>query len=111
MSEELDRRAARAMGWTETNLYPSWVDEAGGSHWVGGVEGWSPSTDRNDLAELLREVERRELQKEFIDEMSSRAPMLTSQQLRNFEDDWLEPFWYMTADPAIICEAACKVLE
>ena len=113
MSEELDRRAAKAMGWKQIAEEPwFWVDNNGMTVSVGMEDDtWSPSTDRNDLAELLKEVERRGMQKEFIDEMSSRAPMLTSQQLRNFEDDWLEPFWYMTAYPAIICEAACKVLE
>ena len=108
---DLDRRAALAMGWTETDMRPVWKDKFGNSHWVGGVECWSPSTDRNDLAELLREVERRGMQKAFIERMSDRAPMLTAQQLRNFEDDWLEPFWYMTANSAVICEAACEVLE
>ena len=110
MSEELDRRAALAMGWTWGLVgYDSCWHKDGNFKRLGS--SWSPSTDRNDLAELLREVERRGMQKAFIERMSDHAPMLTAQQLRNFEDDWLEPFWYMTAAPAIICEAACKVLE
>ena len=113
MSDELDRRAAKAVGWTQIAEEPwFWVDRNGMSVGIGiDEDSWSPSTDRNDLAELLREVERRGMQKAFIERMSDHAPMLTAQQLRNFEDDWLEPFWYMTADPAIICEAVCEVLE
>ena len=115
MSDELDRRAALAMGWTWIQHTSETFDESDG-HWTaqnGHMERYffSPSTDRNDLSELLREVERRGMQKAFIERMSDHAPMLTAQQLRNFEDDWLEPFWYMTADPAIICEAVCEVLE
>ena len=94
MSDELDRRAALAMGWKETDMRPVWRDKFGNSHWVGGVEGWSPSTDRNDLAELLREVERRGVE---------------------FDLDRIFEFPSIAAtfgiDVAKLCEAACGVLE
>ena len=58
MSEELDRRAALAMGWTWGLVgYDSCWHKDGNFKRLGS--SWSPSTDRNDLAELLREVERR----------------------------------------------------
>ena len=110
MSDELDRRAALAMGIKRhEDYFGEYWESADGKYCE--KEPPHPSADRNDLAELLREVERRGMQKAFIERMSDHAPMLTAQQLRNFEDDWLEPFWYMTADPAIICEAVCEVLE
>ena len=96
MSDELDRRAALAMGWAE-------LSEDKDSHWfirdggelmyIGGCD-WSPSTDRNDLAELLREVERRGLE---------------------FDLDRVFEFPSIAAtfgiDTAKLCEAACEVLE
>ena len=104
MSDELDRRAALAMGWTETDMRPVWKDKFGNSHWVGGVECWSPSTDRNDLAELLREVERRK----------PLAFDLNDKILTLWESDKEHHAFFaysIIADPAIICEAACEVLE
>ena len=94
MSDELDRRAALAMGWTETGMRPVWRDKFGNSHWVGGIEGWSPSTDRNDLAELLREVERRGL--EFDLDMIFEFPSIAAT---------------FGIDVAKLCEVACEVLE
>ena len=107
MSDELDRRAALAMGWTETDMRPVWKDKFGNSHWVGGVECWSPSTDRNDLSELIKEVVRRDdILYEDID------------LRQRLHEEWLSKptdrdfaVWLLTADPAIICEAACEVLE
>jgi len=105
MSEELDRRAALAMGWKKNII---------GYDWCWGKDGkfqrllsrWSPSTDRNDLAELLREVERRGQAHLFIDKM-------LSAWLKCDDHDGIDmmTFWHMTADPAVICEAACEVLE
>ena len=107
MSDELDRRAALAMGWTETDMRPVWRDKFGNSHWVGGVEGWSPSVDRNDLAELLREVGRRDLK--IRDNLRKKIYELY------FEDDeilaYTDVYYSIMADPAVICEAACEVLE
>ena len=106
MSDELDRRAALAMGWTETDMRPVWKDKFGNSHWVGGVECWSPSTDRNDLAELLREVERRGLALDMVDKA-------VDAWMKNDTHDNTDMcmFWFLVADPAVICEAACEVLE
>ena len=106
MSDELDRRAALAMGWTETDMRPVWKDKFGNSHWVGGVECWSPSTDRNDLAELLREVERRGVVATY--NVSTRIRDLWSADESVLANQY---FFAMTTDPAIICEAACEVLE
>ena len=107
MSDELDRRAALAMGWKETDMRPVWRDKFGNSHWVGGVEGWSPSTDRNDLSELLREVGRRDLK--IRDNLRKKIYELY------FEDDeilaYTDVYYSIMADPAVICEAACEVLE
>ena len=98
MSDELDRRAALAMGWKETGISPIWETKTGESRWLGYIEGWSPSTDRNDLAELLREVERRGLAHDFEHAFFRTA-------------GWIYVFGALTADPAVICAAACEVLE
>ena len=105
MSDELDRRAALAMGWTEYTQ-----KNTGDKYWVNSedvlrlVESWSPSTDRNDLAELLREVERRK----------PLAFDLNDKILTLWESDKEHHAFFaysIIADPAIICEAACEVLE
>lgn len=97
MSEELDRRAALAMGWTWGLVgYDSCWHKDGNFKRLGS--GWSPSTDRNDLAELLREVERRGLAHDFEHAFFGTA-------------GWIYVFGALTADPAIICAAACEVLE
>ena len=95
MSDELDRRAALAMGWTtDKHATTGWdriTDNDGRSFWL---ITWKPSTDRNDLAELLREVERRGLE---------------------FDLDRMFEFPSISAtfgiDTAKLCEAACGVLE
>ena len=106
MSDELDRRAALAMGWThETGAL--WNKLDGRPELVGGNRSnWSPSTDRNDLAELLREVERRGVVATY--NVSTRIRDLWSADESVLANQY---FFAMTADPAIICEAACEVLE
>ena len=107
MSDELDRRAALAMGWTEYTQ-----KNTGDKYWVNSedvlrlVESWSPSTDRNDLAELLREVERRGLALDMVDKA-------VDAWMKNDTHDNTDMcmFWFLVADPAVICEAACEVLE
>ena len=106
MSEELDRRAALAMGWKETGISPIWETKTGESRWLGYIEGWSPSTDRNDLAELLREVEWRGIVATY--NMSTRVRDLWGADESILANQY---FFALTADPAVICEAACKVLE
>ena len=107
MSDELDRRAALAMGWTEYTQ-----KNTGDKYWVNSedvlrlVESWSPSTDRNDLAELLREVERRGVVATY--NVSTRIRDLWSADESVLANQY---FFAMTADPAIICEAVCEVLE
>ena len=107
MSEELDRRAARAMGWTiDKHATTGWdriTDNDGRSFWL---ITWKPSTDRNDLAELLKEVERRGLAADMVDEAAD--AWMKSGTLDGMD---MSIFWFLVADPAIICEAACKVLE
>lgn len=102
---DLDRRAALAMGWT-------WAEHTrrvgGGGHWK-SPDGsmfyrWSPSTDRNDLSELFREVERRGLEMEFIDKSTWEWSGLSDKSV-------MYTFWLLTADPAIICLAAVETLE
>ena len=108
MSEELDRRAALAMGWKEMKgpfkEYWRWIDTNGDSR---RQVNWSPSTDRNDLAELLREVGRRDLK--IRDNLRKKIYELY------FEDDeilaYTDVYYSIMADPAVICEAACEVLE
>ena len=105
MSEELDRRAALAMGWTWGLVgYDSCWNKDGDFRRLGS--SWSPSTDRNDLAELLREVERQGLALDMVD----RA---VDAWMKNDTHDNTDMcmFWIMVADPAIICESACEVLE
>ena len=109
MSDELDRRAALAMGWTWIQHTSETFDESDG-HWTaqnGHMERYffSPSTDRNDLAELLKEVERRDCQCAFTMKVMHEWPARPIGSLYAFS------FWLLTADPAIICEAACEVLE
>ena len=95
MSDELDRRAALAMGWTEYTQ-----KNTGDKYWVNSedvlrlVESWSPSTDRNDLAELLREVEWRAL--DFDLDRAFEFPSIAAA---------------FRIDTAKLCEAACEVLE
>ena len=108
MSDELDRRAALAMGWAEVSEDEDnhWFIRDGGELMYIGGSDWSPSTNRNDLAELLREVERRGLALDMVD----RAV-----------DSWMKNdthnnthmcmFWFLIADPAVICLAAVEVLE
>ena len=108
MSDELDRRAALAMGWTWIQHTSETFDESDG-HWTaqnGHMERYffSPSTDRNDLSELLREVERRK----------PLAFDLNAKILTLWESDKEHHAFFaysIIADPAIICEAACEVLE
>ena len=95
MSDELDRRAALAMGWTYVKAkdgLDDWYDD--GNDGIVFVNRWSPSVDRNDLSELLREVERRGLE---------------------FDLDRMFEFPSISAtfgiDTAKLCEAACGVLE
>ena len=107
MSDELDRRAALAMGsefdkrvrW----LYNTWEDD---EIVTKETIKWHPSTDRNDLAELLREVERRGIVATY--NMSTRVRDLWSADESILANQY---FFALTADPAVICEAACKVLE
>ena len=94
MSEELDHRAALAMGWHygRVDYIMCWHDGIGNVRRM--KQNWRPSTDRNDLAELLREVERRGLE---------------------FDLDRIFEFPSIAAtfglDVAKLCEAACEVLE
>ena len=105
MSEELDRRSALAMGWTWGLVgYDSCWHKDGNFKRLGS--SWSPSTDRNDLAELLREVERRGIVATY--NMSTRVRDLWSADESILANQY---FFALTADPAVICEAACKVLE
>ena len=105
MSDELDRRAALAMGWNmganEQENY--WIKDGRVRAFT---RSWSPSTDRNDLAELLREVERRGLALDMVDKA-------VDAWIKNDTHDNTDMcmFWFLVADPAIICEAACEVLE
>ena len=109
MSDELDRRAALAMGWTVR--VEAVIGTSGGTieYWGGDreerpINAFRPSTDRNDLAELLREVERRK----------PLAFDLNDKILTLWESDKEHHAFFaysIIADPAIICEAACEVLE
>ena len=108
MSDELDRRAALAMGWTWGLVgYDSCWNKDGDFRRLGS--SWSPSADRNDLAELLREVERRGLG----DNLARKMRVLWMEEGRAVIawpiNDYT--FWLMVLDPAVICEAACEVLE
>ena len=106
---DLDRRAALAMGW-------EWVEHTrragGGGHWK-SPDGsmfyrWSPSTDRNDLAELLCEVERRGLGSELSNKISY---MWIEKTVSKEVLEIPYTIWVMTSYPAVICKAACEVLE
>lgn len=62
--QDLDERAARAMGWTFRPQSGMWRSSDGGpagfgdgSNWLGKI--WSPSTDHNHAHLLYDEVERR----------------------------------------------------
>ena len=111
MSDELDRRAALAMGWTVR--VEAVIGTSGGTieYWGGDreerpINAFRPSTDRNDLAELLREVERRGVVATY--NVSTRIRDLWSADESVLANQY---FFAMTADPAIICEAVCEVLE
>ena len=93
MSDELDRRAALAMGWTWGLVgYDSCWHKDGNFKRLGS--DWSPSTDRNDLAELLREAEWRAL--DFDLDRAFEFPSIAAA---------------FRIDTAKLCEAACEVLE
>ena len=95
MSEELDRRAAKAMGWTfvkSKDGLDDWYDD--GDDGIVFVNRWSPSTDHNDLAELLKEVARQGL--EFDLDRVFEFPSIADT---------------FAIDVSKLCEAACKVLE
>ena len=108
MSEELDRRAALAMGWKQIAEEPwFWVDNNGMAVLIGMEDDtWSPSTDRNDLVELLREVERRGLALDMVDRA---VDSWMKNDTHNNTDMCM--FWFLVADPAAICLAAVEVLE
>ena len=103
MSDELDRRAALAMGIKRhEDYFGEYWESADGKYCE--KEPPHPSTDRNDLAELLREVERRK----------PLAFDLNAKILTLWESDKEHHAFFaysIIADPAIICEAACEVLE
>ena len=105
MSDELDRRAALAMGIKRhEDYFGEYWESADGKYCE--KEPPHPSADRNDLAELLREVERRGLALDMVD----RA---VDAWIKNDTHDNTDMcmFWFLVADPAVICEAACEVLE
>ena len=108
MSDELDRRAALAMGWTWGLVgYDSCWHKDGNFKRLGS--DWSPSTDRNDLAELLREVKNSGYDTKFISSLADKLSIVKY----DFDcqiDIW-SAFDFLTANPAVICEAACEVLE
>ena len=111
MSDEIDRRAAKAVGWTQIAEEPwFWVDRNGMSVGIGiDEDSWSPSTDRNDLAELLREVKNSGYDTKFISSLADKLSIVKY----DFDcqiDIW-SAFDFLTANPAVICEAACEVLE
>ena len=112
MSDELDRRAALAMGWTWIQHTSETFDESDG-HWTaqnGHMERYffSPSTDRNDLAELLREVERRGEFERFV--WMLKLELFRKEQREDLAQCKIEK-WLLTADPAIVCRAAVETLE
>ena len=108
MSTELDARAARAMGWSELGgpfpNYWRWVSYGENSRSENSRRkvDWTPSTDRNDLAELIAEVGRRK--------MSGKLGLAVSNAFENSPEIHYA-FFILTSDPAVICEAACEVLE
>ena len=109
MSDELDRRAALAMGWTYVKAkdgLDDWYDD--GNDGIVFVNRWSPSTDRNDLAELLCEVERRGLGSELSNKISY---MWIEKTVSKEVLEIPYTIWVMTSYPAVICKAACEVLE
>ena len=105
MSDELDRRAALAMGIKRhEDYFGEYWESADGKYCE--KEPPHPSADRNDLAELLREVERRGLALDMVD----RAVDVWIKNDTHDNTDMCM-FWFLVADPAVICEAACEVLE
>ena len=59
---DLDRRAALAMGLLKAHHEHGWIDPYASAD----AEGvWSPTTDANACRELLEEVKRRGLEKQF----------------------------------------------
>ena len=105
MSDELDRRAALAMGIKRhEDYFGEYWESADGKYCE--KEPPHPSADRNDLAELLREVERRGLALDMVDKA-------VDAWMKNDTHDNTDMcmFWFLVSDPAIICEAACEVLE
>jgi len=110
MSDDLDRRAALAMGWTASGYVLCGVKI---EYWDGdpkerGVGYFNPSTDRNDLAELLQEVEKRGHHKTVI--LHFRLDGIWREDIEAMRRSAFTA-WLLTADPAIICAAAVEVLE
>lgn len=105
MSDELDRRAALAMGWERINPDLNLYYDGNRTRGIG--QNWSPSTDHNDLAELLREVERRN----WNVQNSLNKKIADLWYADNNYNPRSEMLYIMTADPAVICLAAVEVLE
>ena len=95
------------MGWTWGLVgYDSCWNKDGDFRRLGS--NWSPSTDRNDLSELLREVERRGEFERFV--WMLKLELFRKEQREDLAQCKIEK-WLLTADPAIVCRAAVETLE
>ena len=92
-------------GWTITAggceaSEPNTVFEDCGGLWLGGgIIPWSPTTNRNDLAEVLAKL--------TPEQWAEAKPAI----LRNFLESEVDQHrWFLTCDPAIIARAVAEVV-
>jgi hypothetical protein len=113
---ELDRRAAEAMGWICKEQYmgcpPEWKNWWELPEYAGDVmpeSDWRPSTDLNQAAMVVAEVERRGLQRQWLWEIRQKYSGESTDAAGDYNEEYL--FWLATAPASARVQAAITVLS
>jgi hypothetical protein len=116
-NEELNERAAKAMGWTKHDFYDEWVDAEGNYVGHGRYSGsgihmpgdWSPATSHDDARVVEDRIEQKGLWLQYIG---------TLEQFLSFDSDiekeWSDESWcfeILRLSPYQKTLAAVTVLE
>lgn len=107
MTEDLNTRAARAMGLGATKRVWYFTDGKYFYERNNKTELFDPEHDANATRELLMEVGRRGLARKFSLKLLYRNQ---EDSLKTLDDDTYE-HWLLTAPLPLLVEAACEVLE
>mgnify|MGYP000857370443 CR=1 FL=1 len=99
---QITRTLAEFMGWKPRDG-SWWATETGEEVLIRDATGWSPPTNRNDLAEVLAKLtpEQRGLLMDRLARVHAELP--------SDADGFC--FWAMTCDPAIIARAVAEVVS